>query len=310
MRDIALAFIIGAGLAITSAALPAFAQDEAPAEDATQTDQTTTATGEDDRTLQTVVATVDGEDITEADLAFAAEDLAEDMQNVPAGQRRSFLLGVLIDMKILANAAEAEGLDDSDIFQQRLDYLADRALRRAYFSSNIAAEIDEEALRAEYDRIAEDMGGEQQIRARHILVETEEEANSVISEIEGGRAFEEVAQEMSTGPSAAQGGDLGFFGRGQMVGPFEEVAFELEDGEISEPVQTQFGWHVIKLEERRDATPPPFEQIAQQLQQQLLVEAFETAIDDLKSDAEVEILAEDLQPQDAPTEDVLPDAAE
>ncbi len=261
-------------------------------------------------TPDTVVATVNGESITEADLAFAAEDLAEDLANVPPAERRGFLLGVMIDMKVMANAAREAEMDSSETYLRRLSYLEDRALRRAYFVDGVAAGIDEAAIRAQYDEIAAEMAGEEQISARHILVETEEEALEVIAELEGGADFATVAQERSTGPSGPNGGELGYFGPGQMVAPFEEAAFALEVGAISAPVQTQFGWHVIKVDDRRPAAPPPFEQIAAQLQQQMLVEAFQQAVSDLREDATIEILDPSLQTEDLTEETPLPETSE
>lgn len=279
------------GMAFGAASLPAIAQEDAAAPD-------------------TVVATVSGQSITEADLAFAAEDLAEDLANVPPAERRGFLLGVLIDMKVMANAARAAEMDTSETYLRRLTYLQDRALRRAYFVDGVAAGIDETAVRAQYDQIAGELEGQEQISARHILVETEEEAQAIIEELNGGADFATLAQEKSTGPSGPNGGDLGFFGPGQMVGPFEEVAFALAVDEVSAPVQTQFGWHVIKVEDKRPAAPPPFEQIAGQLQQQMLVEAFQQAVSDLREDADIEIIDPNLSLDNDAGEPALPDVAE
>lgn len=284
-----LAIVLGMTLGATS--LPALAQTEEVTQD-------------------NVVATVGGQSITEADLAFAAEDLADDLANVPAAERRGFLLGVMIDMKVMANAARADGMDQSDTYLRRLTYLEDRSLRRAYFVDGVAAGIDDAAVRAQYDSIAAEMVGQEQISARHILVATEQEALDIIDELNAGADFATLAQEKSTGPSGPNGGDLGYFGPGQMVGPFEDAAFALDIGEISAPVQTQFGWHVIKVEDKRPATPPPFEQIAPQLQQQMLVEAFQQAVSDLRDDADIEILDPQLALEDAVAETQPPADAE
>lgn len=285
VRMRALALVLGFSLG--AASLPALAQ-------------------EDGATPESVIATVNGQTITEADLAFAAEDLADDLTNIPAAERRGFLLGVMIDMKVMANAARDAEMDTSETYLRRLTYLEDRALRRAYFVDGVAAGIDEASVRAKYDEIAAELDGQEQISARHILVETEDEALEIIDELNNGADFATLAQEKSTGPSGPNGGDLGYFGPGQMVGPFQDVAFKLEIGEISEPVQTQFGWHVIKVEDKRPATPPPFEQIAGQLQQQMLVEAFQQTVSDLRDDAEIEILDPSLELDDATAEEQPP----
>jgi peptidyl-prolyl cis-trans isomerase C len=255
-----------------------------------------------------VVATVGASTITEADLAFAAEDLAQDLQQVPPEQRRAFLVTVLIDMKVMAQAARDAQLQETEDFKQRLSYLEDRALRRAFFAEKIAAGVTPESVQAAYDQFVAGFVPAEEVHARHILVATKEEADAVKAELTGGKTFEVLAMEKSTDPSAAQnGGDLGFFSRGMMVPQFEEVAFALEVGAISDPVQSQFGWHVIKLEEKRMSSPPPFEQLAPQLQQQVLLSKFDETVSTLKQGLTVDIpdtaLAAQVQAQaEAPTQ--------
>jgi peptidyl-prolyl cis-trans isomerase C len=238
----------------------------------------------------TVVATVGGEAITEADLGFAAEDLTQELGQMPPEQRKPFLLRVLIDMKVMAKAGQDAGMADTPLFQQRLAYLEDRALRRAYFAESIANAVTEEVVRAEYDKFVADFTPADEIRASHILVPTEEEANAVKSQLDGGTDFATLAKEKSIDPGAANGGDLGFFGKGMMVAPFEAAAFALTDvGAVSAPVQSQFGWHVIRLEEKRQSTPPAFEQVAGQLQQQVLMTTFDETVARLMEGVEIDI---------------------
>lgn len=236
-----------------------------------------------------VIATVDGDTITEADLAFAAEDLAQELSNVPAAERRSFLASVLIDMKVMAKAARAENMQDSEVFRRRQRYLEDRALRRAYFAEKIGSQVTLEAIQELYQDLIADFKPQEEIRARHILVAEEDDANTIRAEIEAGKPFEIAASENSIDGSAQNGGDLGYFVRGQMVPPFEQAAFALEVGQVSAPVQSQFGWHLIKLEDRRQSAPPPLEQISAQLQQQVLIKAFDAAISELKAGAAITI---------------------
>jgi peptidyl-prolyl cis-trans isomerase C len=244
---------------------------------------------------ETVVATIGDATITEADLTFAAEDLAQEIAQMPPEERRPFLLRVLIDMKLMAEAAREQGLNEEPLFQQRLSYLEDQALRREYFTDVIAAEVTPEAVQALYEDFTADFQPEDEIRASHILVETQEEAQALVAELEGGADFAALATEHSIDPGAANGGDLGFFSQGMMVQPFEEAAFALaEPGDISEPVQTQFGWHIIRLEERRQSQPPTMEQLAPQLQQQVLVNAFDTAVDELMQGITVDITDPEL----------------
>ena len=246
-------------------------------------------------TPETVVATVAGEPITEADIVFASEDLAEQLQRIPREDQRAFLVSVLIDVKLMAAAARERGMADDGLFRQRVEYLEEQALRRQYITDVVAVEITPEALQARYDELAGEFAGEEELRARHILVETEEEAQAIKGEIEGGADFAALANEKSSDSSAANGGDLGYFARGMMVAPFEQAAFALEEiGDVSDPVQSQFGWHLIKLEDRRAASPPPLEQVAPNLQQQLFIDAYTNAIDALNEGVEIEIPDADL----------------
>lgn len=241
-----------------------------------------------------VLATVGGEPITEGDLVFAAEDLESELQQVPPEGQRAFLLTVLIDMKIMANAAREEGLDQTEIFERRLAYLEERSLRRAFFAETIEPSVTDAEIQTAYDELASAFAGQPEIRARHILVETEEEANNIVAEIEDGLAFEDAATEYSIDGSAAQGGDLGYFRTGMMVPEFEEAAFALEAGETSDPVQSQFGWHIIKLEDRRVSEAPPLEEVRAQVAQQVLYENFAEIVNGLKDETEIEIEDPDL----------------
>lgn len=246
---------------------------------------------------ETVVATVGGQPITEADLNFAAEDLAQDLGRMPAAERRAFLLRVLIDMKVMAGAAREAGMDKTELFAQRLNYLEERALRRAYFADAIAGQVTEAAVRADYDKFVADFQPQEEIHARHILVETKEEADAIEAELKGGADFATIAQEKSIDPgSGANGGDLGFFSKGMMVPEFETAAFALANpGDVSEPVQSQFGWHIIKLEEKRQSQPPAFEQVASQVQQQVLMRVFNEKVEELMSGVTIDVTDPELK---------------
>jgi peptidyl-prolyl cis-trans isomerase C len=277
-RTSMLALILAAG-----ALAPAAAQDAAPATEAPAAEAAPVSP-------ETVVATVGGEPITEADLGFAAEDLTQELSQMPPDQRKPFLLRVLIDMKVMAKAGQDAGMADTPLFQQRLDYLEDRALRRAYFAETIANSVTEEAVRADYEAFVAEFVPADEIRASHILVPTQDEANAVKAELDGGADFATVAKEKSIDPGAANGGDLGFFGKGMMVAPFEAAAFALTDvGQVSAPVESQFGWHVIRLEEKRQSAPPAFEQVAAQLQQQRLMTTFDETVARLMEGVTIDI---------------------
>jgi peptidyl-prolyl cis-trans isomerase C len=273
------------GTALTFA--PAHAQDAAaPAAPAAPAAEAAPAV-----TPETVVATVGGEAITEADISFAAEDLSQELQRIPAEERKPFLLAVLIDMKVMAKAAREQSMDQMDLFKKRLKYLEDRELRRAYFAETVGKmPVTPEALQAAYDAYVAAFPSQEEVHARHILVATEDEAKAVKAELEGGKDFAELAKEKSTDPSAQQnGGDLGFFSKGMMVKPFEDAAFAMEAGAISDPIQSDFGWHIIKLEEKRMSQPPSLEQLTPQLQQQVMFKNFEGAVAALKEGVAIDI---------------------
>jgi peptidyl-prolyl cis-trans isomerase C len=274
-----LTLMLAAGLAVPALAQDAAAPAEAPA-----------AAAPAPVSPDTVVATVAGEPITEADLSFAAEDLTQELQQMPPEQRKPFLVRVLIDMKVMAHAGREAGMADTPLFQQRLKYLEDRSLRRAFFADTIGNAVTEEAVRADYDKFVADFVPQDEIRASHILVSTEDEAKAIKADLDGGADFAAIAKEKSIDPGAANGGDLGFFGKGMMVAPFETAAFALTDvGQISDPVQSQFGWHIIKLEEKRQSTPPTFEQVAGQLQQQLMMNTFDDVVARLMDGVTIDI---------------------
>lgn len=242
-----------------------------------------------------VVATVGSAQITEADIAFAAQDLGQELQRFPPAQWRQLLLDVVIDMELLAQAARQEGIDQETAFQKRLEFLELQALRNAYIGQKIDGGISEADVQAAYDVQFADFEGPEELNARHILVEDREAAEAIIAELDGGADFAELAREKSTGPSGPNGGDLGYFGAGQMVQPFEEAVFALEPGDYTaEPVETQFGWHVIKLEDKRRQEKPELAEVEQALRQQLMRERYEARMAELKDEFPIEILDENL----------------
>jgi peptidyl-prolyl cis-trans isomerase C len=243
-----------------------------------------------------VVATVGGVEIRTSELQMAEADLDPQFESLPAEQRRVAALAAVIDIKALARKAEAEKLDETESFKRLMAFQRDRALHNALFRSGVVESITEEDVRARYEKEVAATPAEEEISARHILVETEEAAKALIAELDEGKDFAELAKENSTGPSAANGGDLGYFTKGRMVPEFEAAAFALEDGEYAkEPVQTQFGWHVIKVEDRREAAPPPFEQVADQFRQLVLRERYGDLIREARGAVEIEVLDENLK---------------
>jgi peptidyl-prolyl cis-trans isomerase C len=238
---------------------------------------------------KTVLAKIDGEDITAGDVEVATDDLQQSMASMTEPQRRDYALNYLIDLKLAAKAADKDKLGDSDAFKKRLGYLRDRALMEELLQKEAKSAVTEDRLRKLYDDTAKNLKPEEEVRARHILVKTEDEAKKVEEWLAKGEDFAKLANELSTDPgSGKQGGDLGFFGRGQMVPVFEETAYKLEPGKVSPPVKSQFGWHVIKLEEKRTRPVPPFEQVRPQIENYVVRTSQQDLVLKLRNDAKVE----------------------
>ena len=243
-----------------------------------------------------VVATLNGQPITAADLALAETELDQQFAQLPPDQRRIAALTAILEIRLMAQGAEAEGIAEEPEFQRRLDLMRQRLLHAAYIEQVIAGRISEEDLRARYETEIAGLDLDEEVRARHIIVETEEEAAEIIAALDAGGDFEELARERSQDGAAQQGGDLGYFSRGQMVPEFEEAVFAMEvDSYTAEPVQTQFGWHVIKLVDRREQEPPSFSDVQPQLRNLLLREAYYQAVDELRDAADIDIQDEALR---------------
>jgi peptidyl-prolyl cis-trans isomerase C len=248
--------------------------------------------------MNTVVATVGGETITEGDLAFAAEDIGQQLQQVPPDQVRGVLLAQMIDLKLMAAAGHTAKLEDSDTFKARLKYLTERSLRRAYTKQAISDTITPDAIKAEYDKQIAAMPSVDEIHARHILVSSEDDAKAIKTQLDGGADFAAIAKEKSIDPSAKQnGGDLGFFTQDKMVKPFGDAAFALKINEISNPVQSQFGWHIIQVLERRPAAKPTLEELTPQIGQQLYVAKYRALFDELRKASTIDIPDANLKAQ-------------
>lgn len=271
-------------LGLMAMALPAAAQDAAPAAAAAPA-----ATPVDPKA---VLATVNGQPITEADLSLAGEDFAEDLAKVPPEQRRKAILDVLVDLRLMAAAAEKDGLDKSEEFQRRLALLRARALRNEFFRTQVDQAVTEDAVKKRYEAEIAKIVPEEEVHAAHILVETEDEAKAIIKELDGGGDFAKLAEEKSKDPgSGKMGGDLGFFTKGKMIKEFEDAAFALEPGKYTEkPVKSQYGFHVIKSVEKRKQPLPTYDQVKDQVRQLVLRDTFVDTVSKLRTDGKVEIL--------------------
>lgn len=238
----------------------------------------------------TVIATVNGHTITEADVTLAEGDLDPQFEQLPQDQRRAAAVSAIIEIKLAAAAAEQAGVADDPEFQRRMDFLRDRALHSEFVKDRVANAVTDEAVRARYDAEIASAPVTNEVRASHILVKTEDEARDVIRQLGEGADFGELAKQHSSDGSAQNGGDLGFFGPGRMVPEFESAAFALDVGGYSqEPVKSQFGFHVIKLTDKRPQQPPAFEQVERQIRSILLREKYFAEIAELRKAADVEI---------------------
>ena len=236
------------------------------------------------------VATINGDPITRQQLEMAMGELGPQFSRIPEDKRDAAALAALIEIKLMADKARQAGLDKDEEFQKSIAFMTQRALHGFYMQKAIADEITDEDLKALYEERIAAAPKQEEVRARHILVKTEEEAKAIIKELEDGADFEAVAKEKSTGPSGPSGGDLGYFQSGQMVPEFDQAAFALEPGEITkEPVKTQFGFHVIKLEDKRETQPPAFDAIKDQLRNELIVQRYTDTVKAERADASVEV---------------------
>ena len=217
-----------------------------------------------------IVASIDGINITRDEIDRAAEDNFETLIQVPEAQQAFFLSSLVAIQKIAARNAISEGLANSDAVQQRLAYQKEKILHDIWVAEQTHARVTENDIRAYFDtyvvpELAKQNENIEEVQARHILVATQGEAETVIKRLEKGEGFAALAGELSLGPSASRGGDLGYFLAEEMVQAFSDAAFALQPGELSAPVETEYGWHVIRLEDRRVVPPPSFEDLSEQI---------------------------------------------
>tara|TARA_A100001037_G_scaffold100588_1_gene91628 strand:+ start:162 stop:1013 length:852 start_codon:yes stop_codon:yes gene_type:complete len=236
-----------------------------------------------------VVAIVNGAKILKSDVEAARIQLPEQYRKLPMSQLLEPLVSQLVRTKILAGKARTDKLHETDDHKRRLSLFEDRMLEQALMRQEIKKQITEKALRERYKEAIARFPEKEEVRARHILVKTEDEAKAIIEQLEGGADFAKLASEKSTGPSKTRGGDLDYFARGQMVPAFENAAFALKKGEITiKPVFSQFGWHVIKVEDKRQSQPPTFDESRAQLNEQMSQEIATELVKKLTESANVQ----------------------
>ena len=249
-----------------------------------------------------VVARVGGRGLRQSDVVRAYSRLPAQFQQVPISVLYTQIVQQLVDGELLAEAGRADKLQESEDVKQQVAEFEKVALQRAYMDQIVDAELSEEKIRETYDNTIAKTEGPLQVRASHILVESEQEAKEILKALEKDGDFAKLARERSTGPSGPRGGDLGYFARSQMVGPFSDAAFALEPGTVGpDPVKTEFGWHVIKVVDKRRQPPPTFEESRASIEEQLTRDIIAAHMTKLRADAKIEMFNIDGSPiEDAP----------
>ena len=236
-----------------------------------------------------VLATVNGKDITK-------EQVKEIYDALPKENRPKFdqaspgILNSLVEQTLLDQAVSKAGIAKEKNVKRNLEAIRGRLLREEYLRRKLEGKVTDSKVKSRYEKLRKDFDGQEEVKARHILVKTEDKAKKMIEKLKNGANFADLAKKESTGPSAKSGGDLGFFVRGNMVPEFANAAFNLKKGEYTKaPVQTRFGWHVIKVEDRRTAKAPEFDKVKENIRRSLRDESFAKVIGELRKTAKIEL---------------------
>lgn len=235
-----------------------------------------------------VVAEIDGEEIMRSDVIEFINGLPEQVRQMPIEQLFPMALEQLVNNRLIGDKAESASLENDEEVQTLVDQAKGQIVRNVYIDRQIDEAVTQRRLLRAYEDLLDTMSDIEEVHARHILVEDEAAAKELISQLDGGADFETLARENSTGPSAERGGDLGFFAQNEMVPEFSEAAFALDVGSYTkEPVQTQFGWHVIKVEEKRMRPEPEFEAVKDQLEAQERQKVLAELLEEWQKDAKI-----------------------
>jgi peptidyl-prolyl cis-trans isomerase C len=244
-----------------------------------------------------VVARVDGAEVHRSDVAAAQRQLPEQYQHVPIEQIYPQLLNQVVTGRLLAAAGRKAKLADDPEVKKRLADAQDRIIEDVYINRAVEAGVTDAKLHEQYEKFLKEQKPKEEVSARHILVATEDEAKAIIAQLDKGADFATLAKEKSTDPAKDTGGDLGFFARDGMVPEFADAAFKLGKGEYTKtPVHTSYGWHVIKLDDRRTAPPPSFEESKDELTSELARSIIMDKVKALHDAAKVETFAIDGSP--------------
>jgi peptidyl-prolyl cis-trans isomerase C len=248
-----------------------------------------------------VLARANGVDIRQSDLALAEDEVGASMPQMPPDQKREYLITYLAEIIILSQAADAQKIGDRPDVKHRIDVERNRVLMETLLKDAGQAAVTDEAMHKVYDDAVKQMPPEQEVHARHILVATEAEAKDIEAQLKKGADFATLAKEKSKDPGAADGGDLGYFTKDQMMPEFAEAAFKLDKGQISDPVKTQFGWHIIEIEDKRIKPTPTFDELNSQIQTYVEHRAQADLVQKLRSAANIERLDQPAPPAADPS---------
>ena len=246
-----------------------------------------------------VVAKVNDTEIHQSDLAVAEEEAGQ-LPPMSPNAKKDYLVQFVTDMILMSQAAEAKKMGDTLEFKRKLAFNREKLLMEQLLQKAAKEALTDKAMHDVYDEAAKQMGQEQEVHARHILIraaagddkaskEAEDKIKAIIVRLKKGEDFAKVASEATEDPSGkANGGDLGYFSKEQMVPEFSDTAFKLDKGQISEPVKTQFGWHVIKVEDKRVKPVPPFDEVKPQIENYVQRKAQAELVTSLRASAKIE----------------------
>lgn len=245
-----------------------------------------------------VVARVNGVDITAEDYAVAEQIYGQQLGDMPADAKRSMIVDALIESRLMAEAARKAGIADDAEYKRQMAFFEAQTLRSIYVQREIAKRVDDATVRKAYDDEVAKAPVVEEVRIRHMLFATTEEAAAAIAELKAGADFAALSKAKSLDPASKEkGGDLGFVTPGQTLAEIDSAASKLSPGQFTEtPAKSAFGYHVVKVDERRPRPAPPFESLAGEIRQALQAEAARTIADELQAAAKVEKLVPDVQP--------------
>jgi peptidyl-prolyl cis-trans isomerase C len=236
-----------------------------------------------------VVARINGKELRRSDVTAVQKTLPPQAQQMPIEMIYPMLIEQMVSQQLITEAGRKEKLDQSPELKAKLARYEERLVQEAWLTREVEKAASEEKLKEKYEQFVKENPPKEEVSARHILVEKEDDAKAVIRDLDKGGDFAKLAKERSKDPAAATGGDLGFFAREEMVPEFSEAAFKMKKGEYTKaPVKTQFGWHVIRVEDRRTAAPPTFEESREELANQMARDVVNTKVTELRKDAQIE----------------------